>query len=406
MQIESSLGFRQISPSSASDLYSSPGSLESLIMSPSSSSDTSANSPMPSEKFCARKLKTVQSSFNVRNNTGLRSSNMRTSYSTSFLPQLVFKNHHGFNTKEATTENTDILFPPAVACSPPPIFDDHPFSIDSSLISSTHSDSDSLSDTNSSADSQYAELSGDQLKGINLLASNYPLIRKTNLKHSNIGTREHNMYRCIKVDLQTIGTDIADICSAPWSQVDKKEMRRIVRIHKSQDVNTLTLKFGVVNRDVETMEHVTDLPPDTIDISCLECPTENGNNGWVPSFYITSVEFIKIVELLVYDSSHYPSSKQRRKERGRIRSNLTHFWSEGCIDIKHNLFVPSIGGQHKADELFRCQLARRIASYTTRKPTEFDKSVRILEWSLLVPALERVIQYYWVRIPNKSSLML
>lgn len=43
-------------------------------------------------------------------------------------------------------------------------------------------------------------------------------------------------------------------------------------------------------------------------------------------YYITSVEVVEIVELLI--GNQFRDAAERRKERGRVRSNLVPFWSK------------------------------------------------------------------------------
>lgn len=95
---------------------------------------------------------------------------------------------------------------------------------------------------------------------------------------------------------------------------------------------------------------------------------------------------------------------ERRRERGRIRSNLVSFWSKRPIrskisDTKNS--PSSKGGSPLNDEFdFRHELATRIMAYEVRKPRGFDKEVRILKWEKLVPSLRRALQSYYAEIPN------
>ncbi|AOA62967.1 GQ67_00034T0 [Komagataella phaffii] len=95
-------------------------------------------------------------------------------------------------------------------------------------------------------------------------------------------------------------------------------------------------------------------------------------------YYITSVEVIKIIELLI---GSYSTSDplQRRKERGRMRSNLLQFWSKHLVSFSKNTMkrrpVPTCNDDYLAE------LEHRINTYDVRKPRLFDKSVKILEWS-------------------------
>ena len=49
-------------------------------------------------------------------------------------------------------------------------------------------------------------------------------------------------------------------------------------------------------------------------------------------YYITSVEVVEIVELLI--GNQFRDAAERRKERGRVRSNLVPFWSKKPISSR------------------------------------------------------------------------
>lgn len=209
----------------------------------------------------------------------------------------------------------------------------------------------------------------------------------------------------LPIELNIIGGRTEDICTPGWSYSEKEDRRRIVRIERIQNANKIIANFTILG---SANENPTVLPPpansniDVIEVSCLECSKEFsqdeednsesysplGNSDGEYDYFITSVEVIEIVELLI--GTMPTSSTDRRKERGRVRSNLVPFWSKKPISSR-------IENNPQPD--YRVELAKRIMSYEIRKPRGFDKEVRILKWDKLIPALKRALQCYYCELP-------
>ena len=155
---------------------------------------------------------------------------------------------------------------------------------------------------------------------------------------------------------------------------------------------------------------------DVVEVLCLECSVRSsedpelsdddephikieGNRAY--QYYITLVEVIEIVELLI--GTQAKDSAERRRERGRVRLNLVPFWLKRPISLRMNepLALAHQGNPTNLD--FRVELAKRIMGYEIRKPRGFDKEVRILRWDKLVPALKRALQSYYTEIPPNEA---
>lgn len=188
-------------------------------------------------------------------------------------------------------------------------------------------------------------------------------------------------YEYRKVGLQVVNAAVSEICLPHWNHYESSDKRRIVRITRVQDGCHVKAVFSILG---SAKEHpIPDAQDNFVEVSCLECETDQ-------EFYITSVEVVKIVELLI--GCEGTNSESRRRERGRIRSNLVPFWSRKPISSK------KMGEVNSPDS--RAQLAQRIMAYQIRKPRGFDKEVRIMKWSKLAPALARAMKSYYVRIPK------
>lgn len=225
----------------------------------------------------------------------------------------------------------------------------------------------------------------------------------------------------LPVKLELNGAGVEDLCYPEWQPSEKEDRRRIIRIERIQEGPKLIANFSVVG---SANENPMTLPPppnvDVIEVSCLECSVQLNDDDLSPSsdsevvpedrrrleYYITSVEVVEIVELLIGTQSRDPV--ERRRERGRIRSNLVPFWSKKPISSRMQDRNPSVssGDSFSTYKDFRVDLAKRIMGYEIRKPRGFDKEVRILKWSKLAPALKRALQSYYTEIPAPDSMTL
>jgi hypothetical protein len=239
------------------------------------------------------------------------------------------------------------------------------------------------------------------------------------------------IYMPVELDIVNAGLD--ECCYPQWSADEKSDHRRIIRIERQQCGPKVIATFLIVG---SANEHPTSVeaPRDTdvVEVSCLECgvrfledegspetedsPSAGGhvavdaygyNNSYYPvrhnstdasqavhyNYYITSVEVVEIVELLI--GMQLKDSAERRKERGRVRSNLVPFWSKRPILSRMS--------ENSGLSDFRAELAKRIMAYDIRKPRGFDKEVRILRWDKLVPALKRALQSYYTEIPQQDA---
>ena len=246
----------------------------------------------------------------------------------------------------------------------------------------------------------------------------------------------------VPVNLELLDANLQECCLPTWNEEEKADKRRIIRIERYQVGSKIIAKFSIVGSAKENPTPLDSQPGvDVVEVSCLECFTkqsedtdneeESGNstpmnnysygstntNGVEEtkrSFYITSVEVIKIVELLIGTEVQDPA--EHRRERGRIRSNLVPFWSKRPIssrmsnnEMRSNSSSPKSESNNSFNQIsnispdysdFRIELATRIMAYDVRKPRGFDKEVRILKWEKLIPALRRALQSYYAEIPD------
>ncbi|ANZ76802.1 BA75_04147T0 [Komagataella pastoris] len=241
----------------------------------------------------------------------------------------------------------------------------------------------------------------------------------------------------VSVHLELSNSSYEDMCLPKWNELELEDGRRIIRIEKRRQFNEIEASFSIVGSALENPHTrlAFDTDVDVLEVSCLICPIKknrldteqsvlasssnkeehymkllrpdlkkNSSNcieretetSVTHKFYITSVEVIKIVEFLT-ENRLIQDSKARRQERSCVRSNLKHFWSKYLVSSSSNTMSRGSKPAYQDDCIE--ELARRIRAYEVRRPRTVDKSVRILEWSKLRPALKRALQSYYVAVP-------
>lgn len=181
--------------------------------------------------------------------------------------------------------------------------------------------------------------------------------------------------------------ELEGVRSMPWNNMEHMDGRRIVRIERTQVGAAIRVQFTAVGLAVEK-PHPAPAPAgvSVVEVSCLHKTTLDC--GIAAGYYITSVEVVSIVETVI--GAENLDSALRRRERGRIRSNLLPFWQKRPLLSKR---TDDDDGDDQND------FARRIMAYEIRRPRGFDKGVRVLDWNLLGAALERALQCYYVETP-------
>ncbi|ANZ75720.1 BA75_03317T0 [Komagataella pastoris] len=246
----------------------------------------------------------------------------------------------------------------------------------------------------------------------------------------------------VAASLRLENSTFEDMCLPEWNKHELEDRRRIVRIERRRQSNEIVASFSIVGSTKENPQTEPALDPNVeiVEVSCLQCLVDYDEikekesfHGSVPQkgepdsteppkqkftggpigcdyisnetpigrqYYITSVEVIKIIEILV--GSHLIQDPQkRRRERACIRSNLMPFWSKHLVSSSKKA-LKRLSVQARNDD-FLAELDDRIQTYKVRKPRIVDKDVKILEWSRLGPALKRALQsYYAVVSPTKS----
>lgn len=200
------------------------------------------------------------------------------------------------------------------------------------------------------------------------------------------------LYVLVPVVLQIFGGGISECCYPKWLQNEEIDGRRIIRLRRQQRGPQITVDFSIVG---SALDHPVPSDPvqgnsNVLEVSCIRCMEKEGE-GY--QYYITSVEVVGIVELIV--GTEVSDAAERRRERGRVRSNLVTYWSKKPIlTRKHVLSDEKVS----EEEGKRMELARRIMGYDTRRPRGFDKEVRILAWANLVPAMVRALNSYYAEV--------
>lgn len=171
----------------------------------------------------------------------------------------------------------------------------------------------------------------------------------------------------------------------PWTTEEETEGRRIVRVTRLQRRNVLSLELLIVT-ELSQLLNQTD-GGSHVEVSCIKYNCSNRDKVY---YLITSVEVIKIIELLT--GSAWRDPLMRRVERGRLRSNLGTFWLKEFLAIKSN-------NTNRA-----ClKLLEQLSSYEIRTPYNVWKDLRLMPWDNLLVALSKVLCFYHVKIPYKKQ---
>ncbi|WPK25251.1 hypothetical protein PUMCH_002558 [Australozyma saopauloensis] len=178
----------------------------------------------------------------------------------------------------------------------------------------------------------------------------------------------------------------------PWSDVEIEQGRRIIRMYRQQKGTTIEVYFHVVNADVKLdppFDNMEDV--DEVEVSVIRSiETQKSKTNTRTEHFMTSVDFIEIIECLIGKRSQ--DNSERRRERGRIRLNLMRFWLKTPLPSKKSIAI----GEHDSAVV---ELALKIRKYSVSKPPGFNKEVRIMPWDKLAPAMLRALEYYFAEVP-------
>lgn len=170
----------------------------------------------------------------------------------------------------------------------------------------------------------------------------------------------------------------------PWTAKEENEGRRIIRVTRVQRRNILSLELLII---AQLSQHLNQTSGSNyVEVSCIKYI--HSNRGRV-NYLITSVEVIKIIELLT--GSAWRDPLLRRIERGRLRSNLATLWLKEFLAIKSN---------HTNKACLK--LLEQLSNYKIRKPYNVWKDLRLMHWDNLIVALSKVLGFYRVRTSSNS----
>lgn len=188
------------------------------------------------------------------------------------------------------------------------------------------------------------------------------------------------------IDLNFASLSFEGVISTPWNEQEESEGRRIVRITKRQKKNSILVDLLILNSRQTLSDSEAESITTHVDVSCLKYFNEEEDTA---EFLITSLDVIKIVEFLIGNSGKNLTVK--RKERGRIRSNLVPLWHKGYTDLESDQIKMPLR-----------TFFERIKSYEIQKPINISKSVRLLLWGNLTLALYRALDFYRVIVSESE----
>lgn len=172
----------------------------------------------------------------------------------------------------------------------------------------------------------------------------------------------------LKISLMISGYPIMNALWQHWTEFEQTEGRRMFRVTRQRNGVSINAHFDVIDQNCFTFP--SDGESKYLVVSCLYNPCKNSDEH----FYITSVEVLKLVNLLIgYKET---STKARKEDKGRIRSNLCSYLEKPCSGSEWQSFLD------------------RINDYSHHKPIDFPKEVRLMKWSSLNEALQKAVLFY------------
>lgn len=204
-------------------------------------------------------------------------------------------------------------------------------------------------------------------------------------------------HKHVRLKINITNASIEEINNIPWTDFEIKEGRRIVKMKRRQNMANIYLSFSVVTeRYDEANELALECDEadradgvDVVKVSVLRSSIKQENGR--EEYFMTSVDFIELIECLVGCRSM--DHQERRRERGRIRLNLMKFWLKTPLPSKKSADL----GEHDSMVV---DLALKIRKYSLNKLPGFNKEVRIMPWAKIVPALTRALEYYYAEVPQ------
>lgn len=186
------------------------------------------------------------------------------------------------------------------------------------------------------------------------------LVRTTALSQATmslgLGGIAHDplMNESAKASLDIIGN--LDHMTQNWTEQERQAKRRLVQFKRTQHGSIVSVQFFPLPADKYTQN--------TPCISCIYWEEQNEH-------YVTSVDCIYLLEQLI-------NNKFTVEEKNRIRRNL-----EGC----HPMTVSK--GKQNSGEFFKL-----IMSFSSPKPRNIEKDVKVFLWSKLGKALQKIVGKY------------
>lgn len=233
-------------------------------------------------------------------------------------------------------------------------------------------------------------------------------IIRNNLPYDNRG-RSTVMF---PLHVQFVNFDISQLTQGtPFTFLEKKQRRRILKITKSIKKNSVVLAFSIGNISQTEPSNV----PDTLEISLISRRVNpktfdnwrlNRNNydesedEWCEKYFVTISEFFGIINFIVGNSlSVYPTNEScppnsniRSSERKRIRSNVRKFLRDKTLTkvLPNNIAENILLSQRD----FILGTYNQIMSYNYRKPRTFYKSFSVLKFEELQDAVLKCVSFF------------
>lgn len=185
----------------------------------------------------------------------------------------------------------------------------------------------------------------------------------------------------LNIDLKVTGSCLEDVLNPPWSYHEVLEGRRFIRVERFQHGSALHVHFLVVHDHMRSMQGGMSDLSSYLEVACIRFDHADGDTT---NYFVTSVDVIKIIELLIANNTFNSATKW--KERGRIRSNLAPLWFKNWSDLRP----------------MHLHFEDHIRRFSSRKSYQMSKYTRLLPWVNLGYALSKAMLFYCLCSPKEA----
>lgn len=197
--------------------------------------------------------------------------------------------------------------------------------------------------------------------------------------------------------------------SAPFTLAEEMQGRRFLIVSKSEDQNKISLTFSIGDANPESScnegQLIISLLARQVNVATFEnwdlnrYNHDESNDTWCEKYFITLVEFLKIMEFSIGDKFAIKGSDKNdgnkegfdAYEKKRIRSNIREFLTGKTLSssLPQHILDPMLPSQKD----FVFGMYRQINQYSFRRPAFSYKTVALMKLEDVEKAIAKCTQF-------------